>query len=70
MFHQAKDLVYKMLTVDTEKRATLTDVLNHPVRVCIARQRNRRIFRTKKKVSENDDAFRNRVHFSWEASGV
>eukprot|EP00752_Nemacystus_decipiens_P012818 g11352.t1 len=27
---EAKDLVYKMLTVDTEKRATLTDVLNHP----------------------------------------
>lgn len=33
MFHQAKDLVYKMLTVDTEKRATVTEVLNHPVRV-------------------------------------
>ena len=34
MLHQAKDLVYKMLTVDTEKRATLADVLDHPVSVC------------------------------------
>eukprot|EP00903_Cladosiphon_okamuranus_P009913 g9412.t1 len=27
---EAKDLVYKMLTVDTEKRATVAEVLNHP----------------------------------------
>ncbi|CAN0471291.1 unnamed protein product, partial [Hapterophycus canaliculatus] len=30
--HQAKDLVYKMLTVATDDRATLPEVLNHPVR--------------------------------------
>ncbi|CAM9628981.1 unnamed protein product [Ectocarpus sp. 6 AP-2014] len=27
---EAKDLVYRMLTVDVEKRATMADVLNHP----------------------------------------
>lgn len=30
--HQAKDLVFKMLTVDLNKRATIASILGHPVR--------------------------------------
>ena len=34
---QGKDLVYKMLTVDVEKRATIASILNHPVRRMLQR---------------------------------
>lgn len=31
VLNQAKDLVYRMLKVDVEKRATMAEVLDHPV---------------------------------------